>query len=117
MINTRALFLLPAVALSIGACAIASDVEEEEGGTYMISARAAPIRGGTTGAHTVAYEDAQKFCGKTGGRPVVVGSDERDIYQSSSGASFGPNGGGAYSGTAASGTVNLHFKCVASGSP
>ena len=35
---------------------------EGEDGTYLISARASPIRGGTAGANSAAYEEAEKFC-------------------------------------------------------
>jgi len=43
-------------------------------GVYFISERASPARGGTTGAHTVAYQDAQKFCTQKGDglHPVLV---------------------------------------------
>jgi hypothetical protein len=56
-------------------------------GTYLISARASPARGGATGAQTVAYTDAQKFCAQKGdgSHPIVVNTQERDIYQSSFG--------------------------------
>lgn len=93
------------------ACAMTSAVEEGEGGTYMISALASPVRGGTTGAHTVAYADAQKFCAARNGRAIVVDGNERDVYQSSGGASWNRSGGSAAGGTFAAGTVNLRFKC------
>jgi hypothetical protein len=49
-------------------------------GTYLISARASPARGGATGAQTVAYTDAQKFCAQKGdgSHPIVVNTPERD---------------------------------------
>ena len=74
-------------ALSVAGCATASPVMDAGDGVYFISARASPARGGTTGAHTVAYKDAQAFCSQKGDglHPVVVNSQERDIYQSSFG--------------------------------
>jgi hypothetical protein len=63
-----------------------SGVMEAEDGTYLISAHAAPIRGGTAGANAVAYEDAQKFC-----------------------AAKGQLAGG---GTFAAGNVNIRFRCA-----
>ncbi|CBE67698.1 protein of unknown function [Candidatus Methylomirabilis oxygeniifera] len=84
---------------------------EAEGGTYIISARAAPVRGGTAGANAIAYEEAQKFCGAKGGRAIVVDARERDIYQSAAGASWNAHGGGAGGGTFAAGNVTLRFRC------
>lgn len=87
-------------------------------GSYFISARAAPARGGTTGAHTVAYKDAQAFCAARGDglRPVLVGSSERDVYQSAGGGGFSFNrygGSGGFGGSSmAAGSVSMRFRCV-----
>jgi hypothetical protein len=98
--------------LALTACADATPVMDQGDGTYFISARAAPLRGGTTGAHSVAYSDAQKFCAQKGLRPILVGSQERDVYQS--GISGGWSGGtGGFSGSsAAAGAVNMRFRCA-----
>lgn len=101
---------LVAMALLSG-CAVTSGVMEAENGTYLISARAAPIRGGTAGANAVAYNDAQKFCSGNGKRAVVMAAQERDVYQSSMGASWGTTGGFAGGGTFAAGNANLRFRC------
>jgi hypothetical protein len=95
-------------------CATASPVMDAGDGVYMISARAAPARGGTTGAHTVAYGDAQKFCAQKGDglHPVLVNTQERDIYQSSIGGGFNQYGGGFGGSTMAAGTVNMRFRCA-----
>ena len=103
--------LIAVAVLSLSACATTSGVMEAEGGTYLISARAAPARGGTAGANAVAYEEAQKFCAAKGSRAVVIDAKERDVYQSSAGASWGPSGGSAGGGTFAAGSANLRFKC------
>jgi hypothetical protein len=95
------------VVILLAGCATSSGVMEAEGGTYLISARAAAIRGGTAGANALAYEEAQKFCAPKGGRAIVVDAKERDIYQSSRAAS----GGNAAGGTFAAGNANLRFKC------
>src|SRR5215471_3298169 len=95
----------------ISGCATSSGVMEAEGGTYLISARAAPIRGGTAGANAVAYSDAQKFCAGNGKRAVVMAAQERDVYQSSMGAAWCPSGGFAGGGTFAAGNANLRFRC------
>ncbi|MGZ5922084.1 MAG: hypothetical protein ACXWLT_09985, partial [Rhizomicrobium sp.] len=58
-------------ALAIAGCATASDVMDTGNGTYMISAHAAPVRGGAAGANEVAYKDANKFCVGKGGHAVV----------------------------------------------
>jgi hypothetical protein len=52
--------------VALAGCATASPVMDAGDGTYLISARAAPVRGGATGAQTVAYNDAQKFCAQRG---------------------------------------------------
>jgi hypothetical protein len=84
---------LAASVILISGCAMTSGVMEAEGGTYLISARAAPIRGGTVGANAVAYDDAQKFCAGDAKRAIVLTAQERDVYQSSMGASWGTSGG------------------------
>jgi hypothetical protein len=99
--------------LLVGACATSSPVMEATDGTYFVSARAAPVRGGATGAQTVAYDEAQKFCAQKGMRPILVGNQERDIYQSSFGGGFNQYGGGFGGGTSAAGSVNMRFKCAA----
>ena len=103
--------LIAVAALLVSACATTSGVMEAEGGTYMISARAAPARGGTAGANAIAYEEAQKFCAAKGGRAIVVDASERDIYQSSAGASWNAYGGSAAGGKFAAGSANLRFRC------
>ena len=96
----------------LAGCATTSGVMEAEGGTYLISARAAPARGGTAGANALAYEEAQKFCKEKGRRAIVIDAMERDVYQSSGGASWSASGGGAAGGTFAAGNANLRFRCA-----
>jgi hypothetical protein len=91
--------------------AMTSGVMEAEGGTYLISARAAPIRGGAAGANAVAHKEAQKFCATKGKRAVIVTAQERDVYQSSAGASWSASGGFAGGGIFAAGNANLRFRC------
>ena len=98
--------------LALGACAQASQPMEAADGSYMISARAAPVRGGATGAYEVAHKDAMAFCQQSGKRAVLVGADDRDIYQSGFGGSFNKNGGAFGGGTAAAGSANIRFRCV-----
>lgn len=97
--------------LLIGGCATSSGVMEAENGTYLISARAAPARGGTAGANALAYEEAQKFCSVKGARAVVVTAAERDVYQSAVTGSVTPRGGSFGGGTFAGGNANLRFRC------
>lgn len=108
----RVLFIV----LAVGGCAVASPVMDTGDGTYMISARAAPARGGATGAQTVAYQDAQQFCAQQGGRPVLIGAQDRDIYQSAIGGGFSGTPTSGYSGgfgggTFAGGSATLRFRC------
>lgn len=104
-------FLAIAISLGINACATSSGVMEAADGTYIISARAAPARGGTAGASAYAYEQAQEFCKKKETRAVVVDNQERDVYQSSVGGSWNRSGGSVGGGTFAAGNANLRFVC------
>jgi len=92
-------------------CAVTSGVMETEGGTYLISARAAPIRGGTVGANSAAYAKAQEFCAAKGMRAIVITAQERDVYQSAASASWNSAGGSAWGGAFAAGNADLHFRC------
>ncbi len=92
-----------AIGISISGCAMTSDVMNTGNGTYMISAHAAPIRGGTEGANEVAYKDANAFCAKQGKHAVVLAANSRDTYQ----GSWGANGGGVF----AAGNTDFHFRC------
>jgi hypothetical protein len=94
-------------------CAMTSDVMDTGNGTFMISGHAAPIRGGATGANQVAYQDAQKFCAQQGAgfHAIVIGAEDRDVYQSSFGGSWGTNGGSFGGGTFAAGNAKLRFRC------
>ncbi len=111
--HTRAIALSGCVVIALSGCAMTSGVMDVGNGTYMISAHASAIRGGATGANSIAYEDAHKFCDQKGLglHPVVVDSNERDVYQSSFGGSFNQSGGSFGGGTFAAGNVNLRFKC------
>ena len=102
---------LAALLLLVVGCATTSGVMEAEGGTYIISARAAPVRGGSAGATAVAYEEAQKFCAAKGGRAVLVDAGERDVYQSAGGANWNASRGSAGVATFAAGSSIIRFKC------
>lgn len=95
--------------LMISSCAMTSDVMDMGKGVYMVSGRAAALRGGTTGATKVAYEAAQKFCLQKSPElhAVTLTNNERDVYQSS--ASWTQAGGNA--NTMASGQSEIFFKC------
>ena len=81
-------------------------------GTYMISASAAPARGGAAGANSVAYKAANKFCQrKDGMHAVVLAADSRDVRQSAITGSFNQNGGSFGGGSFAAGNTDLHFRC------
>lgn len=99
----RVLSVAMATAALVGGCATATPVMDAGDGTYLISARAAPARGGATGAMTVAHEDAIKFCAQQGDglRPIVVGAQDRDIYQSSFSGGFSRTPSGGYSAASA----------------
>ena len=104
-------FGLVLAAILLAGCATTSGVMEAEGGTYLISARAAPARGGTVGANALAYEEAKEFCAAKGGRAVIVNASERDVYQSAASGSINSSGGGFSAGKFALGNANLRFRC------
>lgn len=98
--------------LMVGACAQASPPMEMADGSYLISARAAPARGGTAGAYEEAHKQATGYCQQAGKRAVLLNASDRDVYQSAGGGYIGPGGGGFSGGTSAWGSANLRFKCV-----
>jgi hypothetical protein len=104
-LKKRIFVLLSAWALT--GCAMSSNVMDTGNGTYMVSAHAAPIRGGAAGANDVAYGAANNFCGQKGGHAVVIGTNTRDVYQGSFGGSSSGFGGGVF----AAGNADLHFRC------
>lgn len=97
------------LAFALAGCAITSQVQDAGGGTYLIAAHAAPVRGGAAGASDIAYSDANKFCAQkeAGSHAIVVVSNERDVYQGAVGG--GPSGFGG--GIFAAGNVDLRFRC------
>ena len=105
-------FVLVVGLLALGACAQATQPMEAADGSYMISARAAPVRGGATGAYEVAHKDAQAFCQQSGKRAVLIGAADRDIYQSGFGGAVNAQGGAFGGGTNAAGSASIRFRCV-----
>ena len=106
------IFLITGLAGCLAGCATSSGVMDAGNGVYMISAHASAIRGGATGANSVAYQDAQVFCARGRKHAVVVGANERDVYQGSMGGSWNANGGSIGGGVFASGNVNMRFRCA-----
>lgn len=98
--------------LMVGACAQASPPMEMADGSYAIQARAAPVRGGSTGAYEVAHKDAMVFCQQSGKRAVLLGAQDRDIYQSGGGITWNQYGGAGGGSTMAAGAATLRFRCV-----
>ena len=92
-------------------CAMASDVMPLENGEYLITARAAPARGGAAGAVQVAYKDADAFCQKQGGKAVVIATGDRDVYQGGGGGSWNAQGGSFGGGVFAAGNASMRFRC------
>lgn len=93
----------------LGACATTSAVMEAENGTYLISAHAAPARGGATGAQDAAYAEAMKFCVAKGGQhPVVVTMADRDVQQ----GAFSATPNAAFGASLPGGNANLRFRCA-----
>ncbi len=90
-----------------------SDVMDGGDGTYMISAHASAVRGGATGANSIAYQDANKFCAQKGPglHAIVVDAAERDQRVTGVSGSWNNNGGGFVGVTAFGGNVNLRFRC------
>lgn len=108
------IYAIAACALLAG-CTQASPVMNAGDGVYFVSTRAAPLAGGTTGAYSRAHEEATKFCAARGGTPVLIGAQDRDVYQSGYGGSFSGNrygwGGGYGGSTSAAGNASVRFRC------
>ncbi len=98
---------------ALSGCAMSSNVMDAGNGTYLISAHASPLRGGATGANSVAYKDAQEFCARKirGSHAIVITANERDVYQGGSAGSWNQSGGSFGSSVLASGNANLRFRC------
>jgi hypothetical protein len=96
-----------AAVIALSGCAMTSGVMDTGNGTYMVSAHAAPIRGGAAGANGVAYNDANAFCQARGLHAVVIDAAARDVYQASIAGSGAGFGGGVF----AAGNTDMHFKC------
>jgi hypothetical protein len=106
MSNKRPIKAIVFVA-ALSGCAMTSNVMDTGNGTYMISAHAAPIRGGAAGANDVAYSAANSFCAEKGAHAVVIGANARDVYQ----GAFGGSSSGFSGGVFAAGNTDLHFRC------
>jgi hypothetical protein len=96
----------------VGACAQTSDVMNVGGGNYMISAAASPARGGASGALDLAAKDANKFCAQSGrGEAIIRRARNKDVYQSSVGASWANGTGSLSGGRFAAGRARVTFRC------
>ncbi len=95
----------------LSGCAPSSSIKLADDGTYLISAQAAPIRGGAAAAGAAARDDAQKFCAAKGLHALIISTQERDMYQPQTAISLGPSGGFASGGTSAAGNATLRFRC------
>lgn len=97
---------------AISSCATTSGVMPNANGTYTISASAAPVRGGATGANAAAFKEAQRFCATQGAQAQLLAGEDRDVYQSSMGGGWNRQGGGFSGGTFAAGNAKIVFRCV-----
>jgi hypothetical protein len=69
----RAILVFSGLCMIAAGCSMSSDVMDTGGGTYVVSAQASPLRGGSEQA---AHEQAVKYCAShRGGHPVVLGVD------------------------------------------
>ncbi len=110
--NVKTRVLVICGILSISGCATTSGVMEMADGSYVISAKADVFRGGTAGANSVAYEEAQNFCATAKGRAVIVNQQERDVYQGGGSAAVNQYGGFASNSISAGGSASIRFRCV-----
>lgn len=87
--------LLLTVALT--GCAMSNGIQKMGPDTYSVSAMAAPMRGGASGAEIKALESANEFCATQGREIMVKNTSSRTV-----------NGAGA-------GTAMITFQCLAGG--
>lgn len=111
---------LALVAILLTGCASTSSVMPMGEGVYTITSAASPIRGGTTGANELAYQKAEEFCRIEGQHARIIGTQERDVYQSTALAysetegnrpGYSSSASGAGEGSAASGVARIYFTC------
>src|SRR5262245_4657575 len=91
------------VAAILSGCAMSSGIMRLEGGVRSISATAAPLRGGATGAAKVAYEEAQADCQKEGLNAVMLAPAEREQFAGQMSASYGQASANRYNAQASGG--------------
>ncbi len=83
--------------LVLTGCAMSNGVQKIGPDTYMVSGVAAPIRGGASGAQTVALADANRYCAEQGREIMVTNT-----------------AGGAMNNIGA-GQANITFRCLEQG--
>jgi len=95
--------LTVAILGALGGCAMSSGIMHLDGGVRQISASAAPLRGGATGAQKVAYEEAQADCAKEGLNAVMLAPAEREQHYGQMGTAYGTANVNQYGGHASGG--------------
>ena len=88
--------LVLVVGIGLAGCVETTGVVDGGNGTYVISARAAPIMGGAFGAREAALDEAQRFCQNLDPRDhvIVVSTQSQSVY-----------------GVSATGDNDLRFSC------
>lgn len=111
MFKIKMLIAVLASSVVIG-CTTTSGVIPRADGSYMMMARAAPVRGGAEGATVAAFKAAQAFCVGKGMQARLLSSQDRDVYQRSFGGGWNRQGGSLAGSQAAAGMASIVFSCV-----
>lgn len=91
--------VLSCACLLLGGCAATHDVAKMGPDTYTVSSSASPVRGGPSGARSMAITAAGAYCEKMG-REVLV-----------------TNVAGRTTNVHGAGSVDVTFRCLTSGDP
>lgn len=89
--------LLVLLAPVLAACAMSQGVQKMGPDTYMVSAIAAPIRGGASGAELQAVADANTHCAAMGKEIMVTNTSSSDLNR------------------VGAGQATVTFRCLATG--
>lgn len=101
------IFTIISISFLINGCAMSSPPMPTTDGAYIISSAAAPVRGGSAGATTYAYQQASLFCAQKGATAILVDNNERDVQQSS----FYADNRSAAGGSFVAGRAQIKFVC------
>ena len=96
-------FLVLLTCLFLTSCATTTDVVQMGPDVYALSANAAPIRGGESGARVMGIAEANKYCASLGKASLITGVTTRPVY--------------IFADAPAAGAADVTFRCLDKSDP